>query len=292
MTPGQNSKMTSLLSSPARLLLVMIAALLADPAQPRAEDNVFIPGYWDLRRRPEKPDLSRIRQIRFLTESDYPPFHFIGPDGALTGFEVELARAACEILAVACTIQPHRWDRLTEALSGNVGDAIIAAFPITPEHRRQFLFTSAYHRTPARFVVAQAATFDVGSSQAWQDRRVAVVAGSAHEAYLKAFFSGVVAVPQPDAAAVLSAVRYGSAAAGFLDGVTAAFWLNGEASGGCCQFSGGAFTESRYFGEGAGIAVRRDAPHLRQALDWALQRLAADGTYATLYLKYFPIGFY
>ena len=28
-----------------------------------------------------------------MTEDDYPPFDFIGPDGALTGFNVDLARA-------------------------------------------------------------------------------------------------------------------------------------------------------------------------------------------------------
>jgi len=119
-----------------------------------------------------------------------------------------------------------------------------------------------------------------------------VVAGSAHEAYLGAFFPLAQAVPQPDVASVLSAVRYGSVAAGFVDGVSAAFWLNGEASAGCCRFLGGPFIESRYFGEGAGIAVRPDAPHLQRALDWALQRLAADGVYARLYLKYFPVGMY
>ena len=40
-----------------------------------------VPGFWDPRRRPERPDLSRITIIRFLTETDYPPFNYAGPDG-------------------------------------------------------------------------------------------------------------------------------------------------------------------------------------------------------------------
>src|SRR5690349_11300519 len=36
-------------------------------------DPVAVPGFWDPRRRPERPDLSRITIIRFLTEIDYPP---------------------------------------------------------------------------------------------------------------------------------------------------------------------------------------------------------------------------
>lgn len=273
-------------------LLALSGVFVADGGHVQADERVFIPGYWDLRRRPEKPDVSRIRQIRFLTESDYPPMHFLGPDGALTGFEVELARALCEVLAVTCTVQPHRWDRLPEALTSNAGDAIIAAFPITPANRKTYLMTSAYHRVPARFVTGKDTALVEASGAALKGVRVAVVAGSAHEAYLKAFFPDADPVPQPDSASVLAAVRYGGVAAGFIDGMSAAFWLNGAASAGCCRFLGGPYSESLYFGEGAGIAVRPDAPHLHRALDWALHRLAADGVYARLYLKYFPVGLY
>ena len=34
-----------------------------------------VPGFWDPRRRPDRPDLSRLTVIRFLTETDYPPFN-------------------------------------------------------------------------------------------------------------------------------------------------------------------------------------------------------------------------
>ena len=43
----------------------------------------------------------------------------------------------------------------------------------------------------------------------------------------------------------------------FGDGISLAFWLNGTDSQNCCAFRGGPFTESRYFGEGVGIAVKR-----------------------------------
>ncbi len=253
---------------------------------------MFIPGYWDLRRRPEKPDVSRIRQIRFLTESDYPPFHFFGPDGAPAGFEVDLARALCQVLGVTCTVQNRRWDGLQEALERGEGDAIIAAFRITPQARQRFLFTQPYHKTPARFVTRRAGGVTATDVSALQGKRVAVAAGSAHEAYLKAFFPSVTLAPENDMAAALATMRYGGADAAFVDGVGAAFWLNGAASENCCVFAGGPYTESRYFGEGVGVAVRRDSAQIQAALDWGLQRLAADGVYANLYLKYFPVGFY
>ena len=69
-------------------------------------------------------------------------------------------------------------------------------------------------------------------------------------------------------------------------------WLAGELSGDCCVFKGGPYTESRFFGEGVGIAVRKEDADLRRAMDWALARLAAKDVYAEIYLKYFPVGFY
>src|SRR6201991_4504697 len=75
---------------------------VAQPAnsQPAAQAPVSVPGFWAPRRRPERPDLSRITQIRFLTEFDYPPFNYAGLDGKTAGFNVELARLICEALKI------------------------------------------------------------------------------------------------------------------------------------------------------------------------------------------------
>ena len=58
------------------------AAPQAQPA-PSAGAPVAIPGFWDPKRRPERPDISRITVIRFLTEVDYPPFNYAGSDLSL-----------------------------------------------------------------------------------------------------------------------------------------------------------------------------------------------------------------
>ena len=62
--------------------------LVFTPVQPsvaQTQPPVSVPGFWDPRRRPERPDTSRIAQIRFLTEFDYPPFNYAGPDGSPAG---------------------------------------------------------------------------------------------------------------------------------------------------------------------------------------------------------------
>src|SRR5208282_96053 len=114
--------------------------------------GVAVPGFWDPRRRPERPDLSRIQTIRFLTDLDYPPFDYAGQDGNPAGFNVDLARLICDEIKVSCTIQARPFNTLLDALNDNRGDAVIASIAPTGETRQRADFSDPYYRTPARFV--------------------------------------------------------------------------------------------------------------------------------------------
>jgi polar amino acid transport system substrate-binding protein len=267
----------------------VVAADIA-AAQPGGEAAAGVPGFWDPRRRPEKPDLSRISIIRFLTEVDYPPFNYPGTDGNPAGFNVDLARLICEELKVNCTVQMRRFDTLVDALAENRGDAVIASLAVTRDARRRIDFTDPYYRSPARFVARRDSTIEDVRPERLEGRKVAVVAKTAHEAYLKSFFTEVEVKPYPDAEAAREALRRGEVDLLFGDGISLAFWLNGTDSAGCCVFKGGPFLESRYFGEGIGIAVRRGNETLRLALNWGLFRLWEKGQFTDLWLRYFPIS--
>ena len=261
------------------------------PSTPAVKaDPMAVPGFWDPRRRPERPDLSRINIIRFLTETDYPPFNYAGPDGAPIGFNIDLARLICEELKVACTIQMRRFDTLVSALNTNNGDAVIASLAETPEMRTRLDFSDPYYRTPARFVARRDSPLEDVRPEALEGKKIAVVAGTAHEAYLKTLFTEAELRPFPDADSARFALKRGEVDLLFGDGVSLAFWLNGTDSANCCAFRGGPYLESRFFGEGVGIAVRRGNDLLRQAFNWALFRIWEKGRFTDLWLRYFPIS--
>jgi len=262
----------------------------SDQAAPPPIDPSAVPGFWDPRRRPERPDLSRINGIRFLTEVDYPPFNYAGADGQPAGFNIDLARAICEEIKVTCTIQMRRFDTLLDGLNSNGGDAIIASLAVTPEMRRRVDFSDSYYRTPARFVSRKDVEIDEVRPEALEGKKVAVVAGTAHEAYLRALFTELELKPYPTSDEARAALRRGEADLLFGDGISLAFWLNGTDSSGCCVFRGGPYLESRFFGEGVGIAVRRGNDLYRQAFNWALFRLWEKGKFTDLWLRYFPIS--
>ncbi len=280
------------------ILLVFLVFLpigcVADqaPAQTQGAAGVFVPSLFDPRNRPIAPDPSAKKPIRFLTADDYPPFEFIGADGALTGYNVEVARAICDELKIACTIQPRRWDNLLDALDAGEGDAVIASLKENADTRKKARFTAPYYLTPARFVsLADARKVDA-RPEALRRTTIGVVAGSAHEAFLRAFFARSTLLTFPDQSRLMQALREKKIDIAFGDAVSLAIWMNGQGTQNCCAFQGDPFLEPRFFGEGVGIAVRSDDDALRQTLNWALQRLDERGVMTELYLKYFPIGIY
>jgi polar amino acid transport system substrate-binding protein len=260
------------------------------------DPGVRVPGFWDPRRRPEKPDLSRVSVIRFLTETDYPPFNFAGPDGNPQGFNVDLARMMCEELrgreqsAFACTIQMRRFETLVSSLNSNQGDAAIASIAASPDMRGKVDFTDSYYRTPARFVAKRDSAIEDPLPERLEGKKVAVVANTAHEAYLKALFTEVEVRSYPSADVARLALRRGDVDLMFGDAITLAFWLNGTDSENCCVFRGGPYIDSRYFGEGVGIAVKKGNDIIRLALNWALFRVWEQGRFTDLWLRYFPIS--
>ncbi len=293
-----NASLSTVLAAVMAAALTMSAMAQTAPAptppppamKPITQEGVTVPGFWDPRRRPERPDLSRISVIRFLTETDYPPFNYLGSDGNPAGFNIDLARAICEEIKANCTIQMRRFDTLLDSLNANQGDAVIASIAATPDMRRRVDFSDPYYRTPARFVSRRDVPFDDMRPELLEKKTIAVVAGTAHEAYLKTLFTEAVLKPYRNADEAHQALKRGEVDLLFGDGVELAFWLNGTDSASCCVFRGGPFLESNYFGEGVGVVVKRGNDLMRQAFNWALFRLWEKGRFTDLWLRYFPVS--
>ncbi len=286
---SQSAPVTALLG------LVIAAAALpvsAVPGRAQGAGKILIPVFIDPERRVERRVGPRITAIRFVTEDDYPPFNFAGADGQLQGFNIDLARAICAELDAQCTIQPRRWDLLLPALDTNEADAVIASHRIDGDLRRRFEVSLPVYRVPARFVGRKDGAVQATDTASLSGKSIGVVGGSRHEAYLNALFPAVRIERFPNAERALEAMRRKQVDLAFADAVAIAFWLNGSESLDCCTFIGGAYAESRYFGEGAGLVMRKGNVALRQAVDDALTRISRDGRFARLYLKHFPVPFY
>ena len=261
----------------AAATFLAVASAVAQTIPPRPD----IPDLFDPDHRLPKPDLAAVKTIRFLTTDDFPPFHFTTADGTLTGFDVDLARAICADLKIACTIQARRFDQLVGEIKAGHDDALIAAVANNPATRSDLDFTAPYYTTPARFATRLQSKPDakgpVGAMapDALADRAIGVEGGTAHEAYLKAFFRRPCSVPtatSPTFGRRLATARSKPSSA------TASACLSGSTERtrrAAAGFAAARFTESRYFGNGVSIAVGKGNDALREVLDYELDALTA-----------------
>jgi polar amino acid transport system substrate-binding protein len=259
--------------------LALIAAIPPASAQTKSE---IVPDVWQGDVLRPKPEI-HVDRIRFITDSDYPPFQYFDEEGVLTGFNVDLARAICEALGVECDIRPVEWEDLYTDLDNGEADAAIASIRIDAESLTKADFSSRYYATPARFVTRK---------ESVEGKKVAVARGTGHEAFLKQYFPAAEAVPFDSADEAQMALKGGQVDLVFGDGIGLTFWLNGVTSDGCCEFRGGSYFDAKYFGEGVGIAVKKGNRQLVEILNYGLEQVHASGRYEGLFLRYFPMNFF
>jgi polar amino acid transport system substrate-binding protein len=226
--------------------------------------------------------------IRFVTESDFPPFNYFDEENVLTGFNVDIARAVCLEVGAACDIQVRPWADLLPALKKGEADAVIASHVPSPNLLKLVDFSEPYYFTPGRFAARRGLGAVEVTPEGLEGRRIAVARRTAHEAYLRTFFRDSSIRTYETVELARDALVTGAVDFLFDDGVSLAFWLNGTASKACCEFRGGPFAEAKFFGDGVGIAVNRGDTQLKGMIDGALRRLRESGRYEELLLRYFP----
>ncbi len=254
--------------------------------------RVIVPDAWQGDVQMSRPDMQGVDRLRFVTDSDYPPFHYYDEVGALTGFNVDLAKAICEALEVPCEMRDVDWSELLPSLDRGEADAAIASIRITAEALAKADFTLRYYATPARFVARKESELKDITPETLEEVKVGVVKETGHEAYLKTFFPDAEIVTFATVEDAQKALQGGAVDVLFGDGIGLTFWINGVTSEGCCEFRGGPYLDAKYFGEGVGIAVKRGNRQLAKILNYGLEQVHASGRYEELFLRYFPMSFF
>ena len=275
----------------AALFVALAASLLPLSSQAQVR-NEIVPDVWQGAALRPKPDLHGLNKLRFVTDSDYPPFHYFDEEGVLTGFNVDLAKSICEMLNVECDVRAVEWEDLFTSLDNGEADAAIASIRISEESLGKADFTERYYATPARFIAKKDNALQDVRPETVTGKKIGVVKDTGHEAYLKQFFPGATLVAFETADEAQAALKKGDVEFVFGDGIGLTFWLNGVPSDGCCEFRGGPYLDAKFFGEGVGIAVKKGNRQLTEILNYALEQVHASGRYEELFLRYFPMSFF
>jgi len=229
--------------------------------------------------------------LRICVEGAYPPFSATSPSGELVGFDIDITNALCGAMGKQCELVQTEWDGIIPALLERKCDAIIASMSITEERKQTIDFTEKYYQTPAKFVAAADAGL-ADTPEGLAGKVVGVQRGTIHHNYMEAIYPETelrLYGTQEEANLDLTSGRLDAILADSVaidDG-----FLKTEAGAGYAFF-GGSHTDPAFFGNGAGIGIRKADSELREAFNAAIEAIRASGAYDEIAAKYFDFDIY
>ncbi|MCK5899194.1 ABC transporter substrate-binding protein [bacterium] len=231
-------------------------------------------------------------KIRVGVEGAYPPFSEVAPDGTLKGFDIDIAMALCEEIGAECVLVPQDWDGIIPALLARKYDAIIASMSITPERKKKVAFSDKYYNSPAKFARKKGSGITI-SKAGLKGKTVGVQRATTHDSYITAEYGDSVKIK-----------RYGTQDEAYLDAISGrvdllladsiamddGFLKTDKGKG--WEFVGPGYSEPKYFGVGAGIAVRKSDGELAKLFSLAIKVIRSNGVYHMINGKYFAFDVY
>jgi len=236
--------------------------------------------------------MAEIKKVRMGTEGAYPPFNYIDKDGKLQGFDVDIGNALCTAMEVECEWVTQDWDGIIPGLMAKKYDTIIASMSITEERKKKVSFTDKYYQTPAKFVRMKGSGIEI-SRDGLNGKAVGVQRATIHENFLRDNYGDIIDIKayatQDEANLDFTAGRVDLLLA---DSVALMDGFLSTPAGKSAEFVGPSFTDPKWFGDGSGIAVRKQDDELRSMLNKAIAQIRADGTYKRINDKYFDFDVY
>ena len=226
--------------------------------------------------------------IKLLTDIDFPPFSFQNPDKTSSGIAVDLAVAACAELKLTCQLIPKPFGELLPALKNHEGDAIITGIRLSSDILKIASATRPYYFSSARFITRTGMTFTQPDARALAGRRIGYVKGTSHAAFLGKYYERSALTPFNDENALLESLRTATIDVAFTDSLHASFWLKGTNAQKCCVNLGESFIDRQTFSRSMSLVISNDQPNLREAFDYALDRMQEKGTTAKIFQRYIP----
>ncbi|MDE0788725.1 MAG: ABC transporter substrate-binding protein [SAR324 cluster bacterium] len=231
-------------------------------------------------------------KIRIGVEGAYPPFSSVEKDGTLKGFDIDIAMALCEEIGAECVLIPQDWDGIIPALMARKYDAIIASMSITEERKKKVAFSDKYYNTPAKFARKKGSGIAI-SKAGLKGKTVGVQRATIHDNFITGEFGDSVEIK-----------RYGTQDEAYLDAISgrvdllladsiamdAGFLKTDQGKG--WEFVGPGYSDPKYFGVGAGIAVRKSDGELAKLFSLAIKVIRSNGVYHMINGKYFAFDVY
>lgn len=237
------------------LLLAGMAALALGGASVHAQDNV----------------------LRVGTDATFPPMEFV-ENGKRTGFDIELVEAIGKAMGKQVEWVDIDFKGLIPGLISKRFDMAVSAIYITDERKKVVDFTEPYYAGGLVAMVKEGNT-SIKKLADLDGKKVSVQVGTKSVGYLTQHYPKVQRVEVEKNQEMFNLVDIGRADAA-VTGKPAAFQYVRTRPG--LRVLDEQITTEEY-----GMALRKDTPELTKAVNGAIAKLKADGTYAAIVKKWF-----
>lgn len=216
--------------------------------------------------------------LRVATDATFPPMEYI-ENGKRTGFDTEMVEAIGKQLG-----RPVEWididfKGLIPALVSRRADMAVSAIYITDERRKVVDFTVPYY-AGGLVVMTKADNTTLKSPADLAGRKVSVQVGTKSVSFLKEKYPQAQLLEVEKNQEMFNLVEVGRTDAA-VTGKPAAYQYVRTRPG--LKVLPEQLTTEEY-----GMAIRKDTPELTKAVNDALARMKADGSYAAIVQKWFP----
>ena len=217
-------------------------------------------------------------------DAEYPPFSYLGDDGSYTGFDIEVAQAACDLLGWEMKVFPVNWDQKLTQLDAKECDCIWSGMTILDSMKEAGYTLSAPYYDNTQVIMVKEGS-DIKSSADLAGKVVAVQLGTSGEALLadggdladlKATFAELTTCDS--FLKCFTELGGGAVDAVIVDKPVAVAYAE--------KNEGFTVLDEGLGAEQYGIAFRADDAELCAQIEDAVAQLVANGTYAEIAAKY------
>ena len=208
----------------------------------------------------------------------YPPFEQ-GKPGNYTGFDVELMEAIAEKIGRTAEFQDTSFETIFRDVQQGKFEAVISAATITEEREKAVDFSNPYYLSEQAVLVTEGSS--IKSLKEADGKTVGVQQGTTGQELAKEELGGSEIRGFPEGPDAVNALKAGTVEAVIIDAPVAA---NAVEKVGGVEIAEKVPTEEEY-----GIAVAQGETELLEEINQGLKEVEEDGTYTTIYEKWFNL---
>ncbi|TYA15281.1 amino acid ABC transporter substrate-binding protein [Paenibacillus faecis] len=215
----------------------------------------------------------------------YAPYNFVNENNEVDGYDADLSKEIAKRLGVEAEFVTGEFSGLIEGLKQGKFDALVSQVTITDERKQSIDFSEPYVKNDVSIIVKESNN-NIQSVEDFKGKKVGVALGTNDEAYLRDEV-----LPKVGTFEIVT----------YNDNLNALMDLNNKRIDATINnvFALKPLIEKNNLklktvgkplkSDYAGVAMPKNSPELKDAVDQALKEIKEDGTLKTLYNKWFGV---